>query len=106
MVRVVERPPNESPVMLSAYLDLMASSGSRGREADGGARVSGNVVGGRRDLRGLPRPQGDEPLRADAVAHSGAFGDDDITLERSSIVPVVVAVVLAVGLLMRLTASE
>ncbi len=106
MVRVVERPPNESPVMLSAYLDLMASSGSRGWEADGGARVSGNVVGGRRDLRGLPRPQGDEPLRADAVAHPGAFGDDDITLERSSIVPVVVAVVMAVGLLMRLTASE
>ncbi len=67
--------------------------------------MSGNVVGGRRDLRGLSGREGDGLLRADVVAQPAAF-DDDLSLDRSTIAPVVLAVILAIGLLMRLTASE
>ncbi len=62
--------------------------------------MRGGIVGGRRDLSGWPEREGDSPIRA------GALVDDDLALERSTIAPVVVGVVLAVGLLVRLTASE
>ncbi len=68
--------------------------------------MSGNVVEGRRDLRDLAGRVGNGSLPADAGSPPGTFVDADLTLEQSSIAPVMVAVVLAIGLLMRLAASE